>query len=58
MRLLSLNEVCAKVGMSRWTVRRLVNAGKFPRPRRAAVGPQGWLESEIDVWLKRLEVAA
>lgn len=53
-RLLRLPEVAARSGLGTSTIYRGVEDGWFPRPRRAGVRVSGWLESELDAWLKSL----
>ncbi len=52
MRMLSKRQVREKVLYSPAHIARLEAAGKFPK--RVQLGPSrvGWLESEIDDWLK------
>ena len=40
-----------KVGLSRWTITRLVAEGKFPKPIKLSSMRRGWRESVIDAWL-------
>ncbi len=53
MRILTKPEVKAKVGYSLVHVGRLERAGLFPQ--RIQLGPcrVGWLESEVDEWIKQ-----
>ncbi len=46
-RMLSLSEVCAAEGVSRWTVQRRIRAGKFPAGIELENGRPGWPESWI-----------
>ena len=48
MRLLSLNAVLEKVGVSRSTWLRLVAAGHAPVPKKISPRRVGWLETEVD----------
>lgn len=45
--MLSFSETCKIEGVSRWTIRRLVKAGKFPPGYELANGGLGWRESVI-----------
>ena len=45
--MLSLSEVCEVQGCSRWTIRRLVKAGKFPPGYELVNGGVGWRRSVI-----------
>ena len=47
-RMLSLAEVCAVEGVSRWTVRRCIRNGTFPAGLDLENGREGWPES----WMK------
>ena len=47
-RMLSLTEVCEAEGISRWTIQRLIRAGKFPAGIELDNGRPGWPES----WIK------
>lgn len=40
-----------KVGLSRWTIKRLVKEGKFPAPIKLSSMRRGWRESVLDAWL-------
>ncbi len=53
MRILLKNEVAERTGYSAAHLWRLENAGEFPR--RVQLGPNrvGWLEHEIDAWIKK-----
>ena len=46
-RMLSLSEVCAAEGVTRWTIRRRVKDGKFPPGYELENGGIGWPESVI-----------
>lgn len=52
MRVLRSPEVVKRVGYSGQHIWRLEKAGKFPK--RIRLGPQavGWIESEINAWIK------
>ena len=53
-RILRRREVSAVTGLPRQSIRRLIKAGKFPKPFK--VGPQsiGWKESTISEWIENL----
>ena len=51
MKVLRLPEVLARVGLSKSTLWRLINAGQFPRPIRLGSRATGWIEEEIDEWI-------
>lgn len=52
VRILRRKQVEARIGLSRSTIYDGVNAGTFPRPIN--LGPQsvGWIEAEIEQWLR------
>ena len=52
MKILRPNAAAAKVGLSRMHLYRLERAGLFPR--RVHLGPNsvGWLEEELDQWIR------
>ena len=47
-RMLSLSEVCAAEGVSRWTIQRRIKEGKFPAGLELDNGRPGWPESWIE----------
>jgi len=51
MRLLRLNEVKTKVGLSRSTIYRLMQEDSFPKSIILAGRSAAWLESEVDDWI-------
>ncbi|MFZ0890099.1 MAG: AlpA family phage regulatory protein [Candidatus Binataceae bacterium] len=50
-RLLRLPEVLRRCAVSKKTLYRLEDAGKFPRRRRLAERAVGWAASEIRAWI-------
>jgi len=50
-RLIKLNEVKRKTGLSRSSVYRLAKTGEFPQPIKLGERASGWLESEINGWI-------
>ncbi len=50
-KIIRLNAVKARCGLSRSTLYNRMAAGEFPRP--VALGPRsvGWVESEINAWI-------
>lgn len=52
MRVLRVQEVAATLGISRYTVWRWERAGRLPPRRRIGPNTIGWLETEIDEFLK------
>lgn len=50
--LLSVSQVTAKTSLSRSTIYRMVEAGKFPAPVHVTEFRVAWWLSEIDAWSK------
>jgi prophage regulatory protein len=48
LRYIRLPEVCARVGLKRSTVYRLVSLGRFPKHIKLSEHASAWIESEID----------
>ncbi len=55
VRILRKKEVSKRVGLCGSSLWRLVKDGLFPAPRRLSPGAVGWLEAEVDEWLKTRE---
>ena len=51
-RILRLNNVLDRTGLSRSTLYRKVQAGTFPKQVRIAARCAGWRESAISEWIK------
>jgi prophage regulatory protein len=51
-RILRLNSVLERTGLSRATLHRKVKAGTFPRQVRIATRCMGWRESAVNEWLR------
>ncbi|MBW8191439.1 AlpA family transcriptional regulator [Neiella marina] len=52
-RILSLKDVKSRVSLSRSTIYRRMAAGVFPIAISLGCRRVGWLESEVDTWLKK-----
>ena len=52
IRILRLPEVVARTGLSRSTIYVRLEQGRFPRPVSLGSRAVGWIESEIDAWLR------
>ena len=54
-RLLTIKQIEDQIGISRSTIYRRMQEGRFPKPKR--IGPRAtrWSESEIKVWLDGLK---
>ena len=57
VRFLRLPEVLARTGLSRSTIYVRLDQGRFPRPVSLGARGVGWIESEVDEWL-RARIAA
>jgi prophage regulatory protein len=51
-RILRLNTVLDRTGLSRSTLYRKIEAGTFPRQVRIAARCAGWRESAINEWMR------
>lgn len=51
-RFFGVKEVVSVSGLSRTTIYRLEKSGKFPARYRLSPGRVGWLESDIDQWIR------
>ena len=56
LRLLRFPAVRTRTGLSRSTIWRLERVGKFPKHRRISPNAVGWIEHEIDDWIRRTAV--
>jgi prophage regulatory protein len=52
MKILSKRELKAKTSISVQHLDRLEKAGRFPKRIRLTQNRVGWLESEVDEWIK------
>ncbi len=52
VRFLRLPEVLARTGLSRSTVYVRLDEGRFPRPVSLGGRAVGWIESEVDEWIR------
>ena len=50
-KILRLDNVKSKTGLSRSTIYRLIDEGHFPHQINLGLRAVGWLESEVDNWL-------
>ena len=53
VRILRPSQVCARTGLSKSTIYELVAKGRFPGPIRISGRATGWIEAEVDAWLRR-----
>ncbi len=52
-RLMRRPEVLTRVGLSSSTLYEMTAAGEFPAPIPIGRQAVGWLESEVDAWIKK-----
>lgn len=58
MKVLQLSEVVERTGLSSSSIERREKDGTFPLRRETGPRRIGWLESEIDKWIKELPTKA
>jgi prophage regulatory protein len=51
-RILRINAVKGKVGLANSSIYLMIANGSFPKPIKLGIRSVGWLESEIDEWIK------
>ena len=51
-RILRLDEVTARTGLSKSTIYSMIRAGSFPRAVALSPRNRGWVEREIDAWIE------
>ena len=51
-RFIRLREVTTLTGLSRSTVYRLANEGRFPKAVKLGVRASGWRENEVREWIE------
>lgn len=52
-KILRLPEVKAKVGLSTASIYRLIKEGDFPKQIKLGRHASGWLDSEVQSWIKK-----
>ena len=50
--ILKLKEISSLTKLSSSTIYRLVQAGEFPKPIKLAAHASGWLERDIEDWIR------
>ena len=58
VRFLRLPEVLARTGLSRSTIYVRLDQGRFPRPVSLGARAVGWVEAEVDDWMRERIVAS
>ena len=56
--IMRVRDVCALIQLSRVTLYRMEDGGRFPRRHRLGPGTVGWHESEVKAWLASLSPAS
>ena len=57
-RILRFHQVQARTGLSRSTIYRRLAGGSFPKPLSLGARAVGWIESEVDEWIRQRIVAS
>ena len=52
VRFLRLPEVLARTGLSRSTIYVRLDQGRFPKPVSLGARAVGWIEAEVDQWIR------
>jgi prophage regulatory protein len=52
VRILRLPDVIARVGLPRASIYQLMAQGAFPKPIPLSARARGWIESEVEAWIK------
>jgi prophage regulatory protein len=52
LKIIRLPDVEQRSGISRSTIYRYMNAGNFPKTIKIGLRAVGWLESDIDAWIR------
>ncbi|WP_182025730.1 AlpA family transcriptional regulator [Vibrio rotiferianus] len=52
MRLIRLKEVMSKTGLGRSTVYDYISEGQFPESVKLGPRAVGWVEAEVDAWIR------
>ena len=55
MKILSAKAVAAKTSLSIPHIRRATKEGNFPQPVQLSEARMGWLESDVDAWIKSIQ---
>lgn len=53
-RLLNTKEVCAIIGVTKPTLRKMYEEGRFPEPKRISEGRIAWKLSTVQEWMEAL----
>ncbi|MFA7398979.1 MAG: AlpA family phage regulatory protein [Sideroxydans sp.] len=55
-RILRIDEVSERIGLSRATIYRLMDLGMFPKNFRIGLKAVGWLQSEVERWITERQI--
>ena len=55
MKILSAKAVAAKTSLSIPHIRRATKESNFPQPIQLSEARMGWLESDVDAWIKSIK---
>lgn len=50
-RIYRMKELCQTYGLSRSTIYRLIEAGRFPKPIKISAKAVGWISTDLDEWV-------
>lgn len=56
--ILRRKQVEARIGLSRSTIYEAVATGTFPKPIKLGAQSVGWIEAEVDAWLRERVAAS
>ena len=57
-RIIRFHQVQARTGLSRRPIYRRLAGGSFPKPLSLGARAVGWIESEVDEWIRQRIVAS
>ena len=57
-RIIRFHQVQARTGLSQSTIYRRLAGGSFPKPLSLGARAVGWIESEVDEWIRQRIVAS
>lgn len=52
LNILRLKDVIVKTGLSRSAIYKAINEGSFPKPIQLGTRSVGWLENELNDWIR------
>jgi prophage regulatory protein len=52
LKVLNLKQLAVTLGLSQAQIKRMVSEGTFPPPVQLSERRKGWLNTEVDLWLK------